>query len=175
MIHSLVLRPELIDDFEKIDVLIRTSFECTALGYHNEAELVHSLRERGDLSLSIVAEIDDQIVGHIAFSPMKFLMDDVLNGQESWFCLAPLAVLPKFQGQKIGQHLVQSGIAGLKKQQANGVIVLGDANYYQRFGFKHIPACTLNQAEFEHLLGYSFDARALKGDIKLSAGFDVCR
>ncbi len=175
MIHSLILRPELPDDFEQIDRLIRVSFECSSVGYHNEAELVRALRNLGDLKLSVVAEVDDQIVGHIAFSPVKFSMDDQFNGHESWFCLAPLAVLPAFQGKMIGQHLVQSGMAGLQKIQASGVIVLGDANYYQRFGFKHIPACTLNQAESEHLLGYSFNARALKGDIILSKGFNVCQ
>lgn len=82
-------------------------------------------------TLSLVAEIDDTLVGHIAFSPIKSRESDKMLG----YILAPLAVNPAHQKQKIGSQLVQRGLLELSQSATGVVIVYGDPNYYGRFGF----------------------------------------
>jgi putative acetyltransferase len=98
-----------------------------------EARLVDRLRENGRLSISLVAEAENTIVAHIAFSPTTIKnVDRELSG----LGLAPLAVLPAWQRRGVGTRLVR---AGLKISETVGfgfVVVLGEPDYYHRFGFK---------------------------------------
>lgn len=91
-----------------------------------------ALREQGDLLLSLVAEQNGQIVGHIAFSPMTVLGDGKAIDAAG---LAPLAVSPAMQNQGIGAALVRVGLDQLRSQGVQLVFLLGDADYYSRFGF----------------------------------------
>lgn len=97
-----------------------------------EARLVDSLREAGRLTLSCVACIDGQIVGHLAFSPVTHRENDVGLG------LAPLAVHARVQRRGVGRALVEFGLAECRQRGDRAVFVLGDPAYYARFGF--LPA-----------------------------------
>ena len=118
-----------------------------AFGQEDEAILVNKLRNDPAFipSLALVAEQDNQIIGHLLFTKLDILGKDQ---QHTSLALAPMAVLPAFQKQGIGTQLVH---AGLKKAKALGypsVIVLGHAAYYPRFGFQ--PASSWNiRAPFE--------------------------
>jgi putative acetyltransferase len=94
-----------------------------------EARLVERLRAHGHHVISLVAEQDGKIVGHILFSP-------VLAGACHGLGLAPLAVLPDHQRQGIGSALVREGLAICKDLICEFVVVLGHPDYYQRFGFR---------------------------------------
>lgn len=83
-------------------------------------------------TISLVAEADEAIVAHISFSPVRFVNDDSLQG----YILAPLAVMPEYQKQRIGSRLIESGIQTLSKQGVNVLFVYGDPEYYGKFGFK---------------------------------------
>lgn len=126
----LMIRPEAPEDVQTIRYVNEQAF-----GQENEAELVEKLRNRGVLTVSLVAIQDNRVVGHIAFSPVR------VESERSSFeaiALAPMAVLPAYQGKGIGSQLV---LAGLKKCQILGheiVVVLGHPDYYPRFGF--VPA-----------------------------------
>jgi putative acetyltransferase len=106
-----------------------------AFGQDREADLVDRLRANGKVILSLVAELNRQVVGHILFSPVTIESADrtitVLG-------LAPMAVLPPYQKRGIGGRLVERALAMLKAAGHRGVVVLGHPEYYPRFGF--VPA-----------------------------------
>jgi putative acetyltransferase len=95
-----------------------------------EQYIVAALREAGQLSVSLVAEIDGRIAGHVAVSPVK-----ISDGSEGWYGLGPISVLPAFQRQGVGSRLMQSALAALRERGARGCVLLGDPAYYRRFGF----------------------------------------
>jgi putative acetyltransferase len=103
-----------------------------AFGQAAEADLVESLRENGNLLLSLVAERDGEIVGHIAFSPITVESE---AGDWQAVGLGPLAVAPAFQRQGFGSALMYAGLEAVRQQGHEVVFVLGHPAYYHRFGF----------------------------------------
>jgi putative acetyltransferase len=124
----IVVRPEQPRDFEAIRTVIEAAFRQTA-----EVILVDQLREDGDLVLSLVAEKDGTVVGHVAFSRLR-----IVNGQREYaaVALAPLAVRPEDQGAGIGGQLVSTAHALLRAAGERLSLVLGDPEYYGRFGYR---------------------------------------
>ncbi len=121
------IRPEQsIDDAAGIDALLRAAFPGAV-----EADLVQRLRADGDLALSLVAEEDGAIIGQVAFVPVALEPDP---GYRVWG-LAPISVLPQRQGQGIGSALTEAGLDRAAAAGIGLVLVLGDQNYYGRFGF----------------------------------------
>jgi putative acetyltransferase len=100
-----------------------------------EAGIVDRLRERCEDIVSLVAEEDGEVVGHIFFSPVELESGDE---KHLGMGLAPMAVLPDHQGKGIGKELVEAGLAALRERDCPFVIVLGHPEYYPRFGF--VPA-----------------------------------
>ena len=98
---------------------------------------VEGLRADHALTVSLVAEADGAIVGHVAFSPVS-----ISDGSKDWYGLGPVAVSPALQGQGIGGALIRTGLEVLRDQSAAGCTVLGDPRYYGRFAFSHDPALT---------------------------------
>lgn len=111
-----------------------------AFGRPDEADLVDSLRTEGAVLLSLVAELDKRIVAHILFSRMwiETASDSILA-----VALAPMSVLPEYQRRGIGGCLIEQGLALLRRQGEQIVIVLGHPDYYPRFGFSTEKARTL--------------------------------
>lgn len=129
------IRVEKNSDHSRIESLTYQAFENHP--HHapgaspTEHLIVNKLRENGALSLSLVAEDDAEIVGHIAFSPVT------IGGEAgNWYGLGPVSVLPNRQGERIGSQLIEAGVATLQKQGAGGIVLLGEPGYYGRFGFK---------------------------------------
>ena len=124
----IVIREEQSQDIKPIRDLNKLAF-----GQKQEADLVERLRQTCDDLLSLVAVIQNKIVGHILFTPVMIeLEDNMVQGM----ALAPMAVLPEYQRQGIGSELVRTGIEKLKTRQCPFIIVLGHAEYYPRFGFE---------------------------------------
>jgi len=104
-----------------------------AFGQNQEADVVDKLRQNRNDLMSLVAVIQNQIVGHILFSPATIESEDrTIRG----IGLAPMAVLPEYQRQGIGSELIRTGTARLKSKGCPFVIVVGHAEYYPRFGFE---------------------------------------
>lgn len=95
-----------------------------------EPAIVAALRADGDLALSLVAERGGRIVGHVAFSRAV-----LSGGEDRWYALGPISVLPEQQGQGIGRALVEAGAAHWRDAGAQGIVLLGDPALYSRFGF----------------------------------------
>ncbi len=103
-----------------------------AFGRSDEADLIDRLQLEGAVLLSVVAELDGQIIGHILFSRMTV---ETGQGPVAAVSLAPMAVLPGHQGRQVGSQLVRHGLAQLRGRGERIVIVLGHKQYYPRFGF----------------------------------------
>jgi putative acetyltransferase len=104
----------------------------SAFGRCDEADLIAGLRAEGVILLSLVAESNSQIVGHILFSRMSI---ETAQGSVAAVSLAPMAVLPSHQRQQVGSCLVRQGLSELRNRGEAIVIVLGHKDYYPRFGF----------------------------------------
>jgi putative acetyltransferase len=105
----------------------------------NEADLVDALRANARPYVSLVAVVDEQIIGHIFFSPVSLESDAELEaGAFTVMGLAPLAVLPEHQNRGIGSELVREGLRECLCIGEEIVVVLGHPKYYPRFGF--VPA-----------------------------------
>jgi putative acetyltransferase len=136
----LIIRPETPED----EVAIRNINE-EAFGQGEEAELVDKLRSRAALTISLVAVQGDEVVGHIAFSPVTV---ESRGSSFEAITLAPMSVLPEYQRQGIGSQLVSAGLDECRNLGHEIVIVVGHPSYYPRFGFAPAKPKSLN-CEFE--------------------------
>ncbi|MZR63374.1 GNAT family N-acetyltransferase [Alcanivorax sp. DP30] len=147
------LRGETPEDIPAIHTLTAAAFANVSHSDQREPFIVDALREAEALSLSLVAELDGKLVGHIAFSPVTLSC-----GASHWFGLGPVSVLPQWQGHGVGSQLVLAGLDALKKQGAHGCVVLGDPGWYVRFGFVSTPLLRLAGVPAEY-----FQALLLNG------------
>ena len=123
----IIIRKERPDDREAVGRVNRLAF-----GQDDEADLVERLRRGDHPSIALVAEREDQVVGHILFTPVRIVSD---SGEFAAIGLAPMSVLPEYQRQGIGKELVASGLETCRVLGHEIVIVLGHPEYYPRFGF----------------------------------------
>lgn len=129
---TVAIRPETPSDAGAIRAVNTAAFNGA-----QESALVDALRDDGDLVLSLVAAINDVIVGHVAFSRMRIEHD---GRTDPAIALAPVAVRPEHHRKGIGTALVKDGLLQLKKKGETIVFVLGEPEYYGRFGFRTEPA-----------------------------------
>jgi len=120
------IRAEQPQDAAAVRRVLMSAFPSPA-----EADLVEQLRAGGKMAVSLVAESEDVIIGHVAFSRVSFAppLDYLAYG------LGPLAVMPGHERHAAGRRLVQNGLAACRALDAWMVVVLGDVGYYSRFGF----------------------------------------
>jgi len=123
----IVIRPETEQDRQAVWSVNRAAFETDA-----EADLVDALRDGGYVEVSLVAEVDGEIVGHILFSPLPVIME---VGTVDSLSLAPMAVLPSHQRQGVGSRLVEAGLEACREKGCKIAVVLGHTEFYPRFGF----------------------------------------
>lgn len=128
----IIIRPEEEADFDAV-----RQVNTLAFGQPAEATLVDALRKSAEPFISLVAVDDNQVVGHILFTPVSLEADDSTSTALG-LGLAPMAVLPEYQRQGVGSELVRAGLRECQRIGANVVVVLGHPEYYPRFGF--VPA-----------------------------------
>ena len=121
------IREEVPSDIEMIWEVNTEAFETEA-----EASLVNALRNSGYTYLSLVAETENKVVGHILFTPVELCGND---NKLKIMGLAPMAVLSKYQNKGIGSKLVQAGLERCRSLGYDAVVVLGHPDYYPKFGF----------------------------------------
>lgn len=160
------IRPERPGDEPAIHALTEAAFRDMPFSDGDEHLLVDALRADGDLTLSLVAEDGERIVGHIAFSPVT-----ISDGTENWFGLGPVSVLPERQREGIGFQLVQRGLADMRERGARGIVLLGDPAYYARFGFVHDPRLAYPGPPAEYFQCLAIDAELPEGRVSYARAF----
>lgn len=162
----MIIRKETPSDIETITQVTISAFKTLPISNHTEQFIIQSLRTAGALTLSLVAEIDEQVVGHIAFSPIT-----ISDGSEGWYGLGPVSVLPMHQKQGIGTSLINEGLSLLKDMGAQGCALVGDPNYYKRFGFRSVPELIHEGVPQEVFLVSPFTEKTPQGIVVFHEGF----
>ena len=162
----MILRKETIADIEAITQVTIAAFKTLPISNQTEQFIINALRAADALTISLVAEIDGRIIGHIAFSP-----GTISDGSIGWYGLGPVSVLPDYQKQGIGKSLVNEGLSLLKDMGGQGCALVGDPNYYKRFDFKNIPDLIHEGIPPEVFLVLPFTAKVPQGVVVFHEGF----
>jgi putative acetyltransferase len=128
--------------------------------------IVERLRASGDLTLSLLAEVDGEPVGHVTLSPAVVGAD-----RSGWYLLGPVGVLPPMQGRGIGSALIRDVLRRMREAGALGVVLVGDPGYYVRFGFARVPDLGYPGVPGQYVLAVRFGDRLPQGDIIAHAAF----
>lgn len=163
---AITIRPEARGDEETIFALTESAFAEMEYSDGDEHHLVNRLRDDGDLTLSLVAEDAERIVGHIAFSPVT-----ISDGATGWFGLGPVSVWPELHHRGIGGALIKRGIADMRASGAKGIVLLGSNVYYPRFGFAHDPRLSYPGPPPEYFQALLLDGEMPSGEVAYARGF----
>ena len=162
------IRPECADDADVIRGVTEAAFKFNDHSSGTEGAIIDALREADALAISLVAVIDNETVGHIAFSPVTIEGDHL-----GWFGLGPVAVRPDLHKRGIGSALIREGLARLKQAGASGCVLVGDPAYYCRFGFENDPAMRYEDLPPEYFMRLAFSDSAPTGRVRFHAGFSA--
>lgn len=162
----MILRPECLDDMADIGAVTAAAFEGHPHSDGSEPRIIERLRSAGVLTLSLVAEKEGEVVGHVAFSPVTFS-----GGEQGWFGLGPLSVRPDMQGQGIGSRLVREGLRRLQENGAVGCVLVGEPAYYRRFGFGTERDLQTPGVPREYLLARPLNGPVPSGIVAFHPGF----
>jgi len=162
----MIIRSEKASDSGAITEVTTAAFRTLAISNHTEQFIINALRAADALTISLVADIDGQIVGHVAFSPIT-----ISDGSTDWYGLGPVSVLPAYQKQGIGKALINKGLSMLKDLDGNGCALVGDPNYYKRFGFKNFPELVYEGIPQEFFLALAFTENIPRGIVVFHEGF----
>ena len=163
---AVTIRPEASGDEATIHALTETAFRDMPFSEGDEQHVIDRLRRDGDLTLSLVAEDEERIVGHIAFSPVT-----ISDGAAGWYGLGPVSVWPELHHQGIGGALITRGIADMRAMGAKGIVLLGSNEYYPRFGFEHFPQLTYPGPPPEYFQALLLDGKMPSGKVNFAPGF----
>ncbi len=166
MTPRIVIRDETDADAIAIGEVTAAAFMSLAISNHTEQFIIEALRAAGALSVSLVAEMDGRVVGHIAFSPVT-----ISDGTPGWYGLGPVSVLPDYQRQGIGNALIREGLSRLEGMNARGCCLVGHPNYYRRFGFENAPGLVVEGVPPEVFFALSFDGHIPRGAVTFHDAF----
>jgi len=164
----MIIRKEIQSDVEAISGITKAAFENHPYSKNTEQFIINALRNANALTVSLVAEIDGILAGHIAFSPVTFT-----DRSQDWYGLGPVSVAPEYQRQGIGTRLVNEGIGLLKGLGAKGVCLVGDPNFYERFGFRSPNGLKQEGVPQENFLALSFCNRIPTGVVHFHQAFSA--
>jgi putative acetyltransferase len=163
---AIIIRNETDADADAIREVTVSAFKTLAISGHTEQFIVAALRAAKALTVSLVAEAEGRVVGHIAFSPVT-----LSDGTPDWYGLGPVSVLPAYQRQGIGTALIEAGLARLKSLDARGVCLVGHPDYYIKFGFRNVPGLVLDGVPQEVFFALSFDGYIPQGTVTFHEAF----
>jgi putative acetyltransferase len=164
--QTIVIRDETESDAAVITQVTVAAFETMEISNHTEQFIIEALRSARALTLSLVAEVDGRVVGHIAFSPVA-----ISDGTKNWYGLGPVSVLPEYQRRGIGKALIQEGLSRLRKLSAKGCCLVGHPQYYRKFGFENVTGLVHEGVPQEVFFALSFDGHTPQGTVTFHNGF----
>jgi len=163
---KIVIRNETHDDISAITEVTIAAFKTLEISNHTEQFIIEALRVARALTVSLVAEMDGQVIGHIAFSPVT-----ISDGTPNWYGLGPVSVFPEHQRKGIGKALIKEGLSRLKDMNAQGCCLVGHPDYYRNLGFKNISGLVHEGVPQEVFFALSFDGRTPLGTVAFHEGF----
>ena len=160
MCTQITIRQECPADIDYVYTVVKTAFETAEFSDHDEHNLVNRLRTSDAYipTLSLVAEWDNQIVGHVLFT-------EIMVGDGILLALAPVAVIPEMQGKGVGSKLILEGHRLAKKMGYLGCVVLGHHKYYPRFGYQKASVFSIVapfEVSDECFMAIAFEDNALR-------------
>ncbi len=164
---KLDIRSETAADSQTIESLTAAAFLNAPHTSHTEQHIVSALRRAGQLAVSLVAETDRTLIGHVAISPVS-----ISDGSSGWFGLGPISVLPQYQRRGVGSQLMREAVRILRDSGASGCVVLGEPEYYGRFGFRANSDLVLPGVPAEYFQALSFDSSTPRGSVTYHAAFE---
>ncbi|KQR18675.1 GCN5 family acetyltransferase [Xanthomonas sp. Leaf148] len=153
---AVLIREASDGDAAAIEILTMVAFMLAEHSRHDEQHVIAALRHDDALALSLVADHDGYVVGHLAVSPVS-----LSDGSSGWFALGPLAVGPGHQRQGLGSRLVHSALATLRERGAAGCVAFGEPGFFRRFGFAVEPGLSVPDAPVSELQALAFGDRLL--------------
>lgn len=163
---SIKIKGETSSDAQIIEAVTASAFLNAPYTSHTEHYIVNALRRAGKLAVSLVAETDGLIIGHVATSPVS-----ISDGASGWFGLGPISVLPQYQRRGIGSQLMREALGSLRDRGASGCVVLGEPEYYRKFGFQADPNLSLPGVPSEYFQTISFDSSRPRGIVMYDEAF----
>jgi putative acetyltransferase len=163
---EIVIRPEADSDVSAVTDVTVAAFKTLEISNHTEQFIILALRAANALTVSLVAEENGLVVGHVAFSPVG-----ISDGSRNWYGLGPVSVLPEYQRKGIGTALIEKGLSQLKALGAQGCCLVGHPEYYARFGFENAPALTIDGVPQEAFFALSFGGSIPQGSATFHEAF----
>lgn len=164
----LLIRDETAADVTAITEVTIAAFEPLEISHHTEQFIVAALRAAGALTISLVAEVDGRVIGHIAFSPVT-----MSNGTRDWYGLGPVSVLPQYQRKGVGKALIEAGLSRLIDMKTRGCCLVGHPDYYRKFGFENAPELVLDGVPPQFFFVLSFDGHRPRGAVTFHDAFQA--
>lgn len=159
---------ESTDDAVRIHEVTAKTFLNAPHADHTEQFIVDALRRHGALTISQVAKVGGEIIGHVAISPVN-----LSSGATGWFGLGPISVLPEYQRRGVGSKLMKSSLVALEAMGASGCVLLGDPDYYGRFGFKAVEGLVYPGVPAEYFQALSFSGEFPQGEVSYHEAFSA--
>jgi putative acetyltransferase len=166
MNQELRIRDETDADICVIAEVTIAAFRTLELSNQTEQYIIEALRAARALTVSLVAEVDARVTGHIAFSPVT-----ISDGSGGWYGLGPVSVLPTHQGKGIGSALILEGLSRLREMNARGCCLVGHPGYYTRFGFRNVAGLSHEGVPPEVFFALSFDGHMPQGGVTFHESF----
>jgi len=160
------IRDERASDIAAIVYVTEEAFKTLEISNHTEQYIINALRTAGALTISLVAEMGGNVIGHIAFSPVT-----MSDGTSDWYGLGPVSVLPDYQRQGVGKALIEEGLSRLSDINAKGCCLVGHPDYYKKFGFNNVTDLVHEGVPQEVFFALSFDGNIPRGEVTFHDAF----
>ena len=165
---NIEIRNETAADVPVIEAVTSAAFLNAPHTSHTEQFIVNALRRAGKLTISLVADVEATVVGHVAVSPVS-----ISSGALGWFGLGPISVMPEHQRRGVGSRLMREALRILREQGAAGCVLLGEPEYYSRFGFQADPNLILPEVPAEYFQAIAFGSGRPHGIVSYHEAFSA--
>lgn len=164
----MIIRQEVKGDEPQIHALTKAAFATAEHSSGTEQDIIAKLRADGALSLSLVGEVEGQIVAHLAFTAVE------IGGRDlSWLGLGPVSVAPDQQSNGFGRAIIEDGLRDIAAKGAKGCVVLGEPTYYSKFGFKTESGLIFEGVPPEYFMALVFEGELPKGNVTYHSAFYI--
>jgi putative acetyltransferase len=162
----MIIRPERDVDRAAISAVTEAAFAGHPHSDQTEPLIIDRLRADGALSLSLVAEEAGEVIGHVAFSPVT-----ITPAAAGWYGLGPVSVRPDGQGGGVGSELIRRGLEMLRDAGANGCVVVGEPEFYVKFGFRSEPGLVFPGCAPQYFMALALSGAMVSGTVAYHPAF----